>query len=187
MTEYMSCAETAKLIRRAIKAEFPNTKFSVRSKTYSGGASINVSWTDGPTYKQVDAITTGFQGAGFDGMTDLKYYVSHWLLPDGSVQLAKVPEYAGYEREDTPKPHPNAEPVSFGADYVFCNRHLSDGMIAATKAAYAKLLPRERFELTKTIPAPYRPDSFSLDDATLADFGTDAEQAFVCMARNIPA
>ncbi len=185
--EYISCAETAKLLRKAVKAEFPNTKFSVRSKTYAGGASINVSWIDGPTHKQVDAITGRFQGAGFDGMTDYKYYVSHWRLPDGSVHLAKVPEYFGHEREETPKPHPNAEPVSFGADYIFCNRHLSDCMIAATKAAYAKLLPRERFELTKTIPAGYRPDSFSLEDATLADFGTDAEQAFVCMARNIPA
>lgn len=41
-TKYLSCAETAKLIRQALKEAFPDMKFGVRSKTYSGGASIDV-------------------------------------------------------------------------------------------------------------------------------------------------
>ena len=43
MTKYFTCAETAKLIRQSLKEAFPGVKFSVRSSTYSGGASIDVS------------------------------------------------------------------------------------------------------------------------------------------------
>jgi len=47
-TVYVSVAETAKLVRAALKAAFPGITFSVRSKSYSMGASISVRWTDGP-------------------------------------------------------------------------------------------------------------------------------------------
>src|SRR3954468_22279025 len=77
-TKFISVAETAKLIRAALKKAFPTVKFAVRSKKYAGGASINVSWTDGPTAKQVEAITGQFQSAGFDGSIDFGYSVSHW-------------------------------------------------------------------------------------------------------------
>jgi hypothetical protein len=60
---YVSCADTAKLVRDELKAAFPGRKFSVRSKTYSG-----------PTGKDVDAIVGKFAGASFDGMKDLKSY-----------------------------------------------------------------------------------------------------------------
>lgn len=46
--DYLSAADTAKLVRVALKRSFPGTRFSVRSKTYSGGASIDVSWMDPP-------------------------------------------------------------------------------------------------------------------------------------------
>ena len=125
-TRYLSCAETAKLVRGALKREFPGVKFSVRSKTYSGGASIRVRWTDGPTTESVKAVASVYAGGGFDGMIDMKYYVMTWLLPDGSAawghssgtggSRGSVP---GYDHE---KPHPDAELVSMGADYVFCDR-----------------------------------------------------------------
>lgn len=93
---YLSAAETAKLVRAELKEAFPKFKgFSVTSKTYSGGASINVSWTDGPTAPMVDAIVKKFAGSTFDGMVDLKTH--HDSLYKGEV-------------------------VSFGADYVFTNR-----------------------------------------------------------------
>ncbi len=44
--DYFSAADTAKLVRAALKRSFPGTRFSVRSKTYSAGASIDVSWMD---------------------------------------------------------------------------------------------------------------------------------------------
>ena len=63
MKKYLTCAETAKLIRQALKEAFPGVKFSVRSSTYGGGASITVGWTDGPTSDQVDGILNVFEGS----------------------------------------------------------------------------------------------------------------------------
>lgn len=97
-TRYISCADTAKLVREALKTAFPKIKFSVKSKTYSGGASITIRWTDGPTSKDVEAVTGKYAGASFDGMIDLKSYHTSEL---------------GGER------------VHFGADYVFTSREFS--------------------------------------------------------------
>lgn len=95
MSKYISCADTAKLVRQALKAAFPKIKFSVRSKTYSGGASMNIDWTDGPTEYDVKQVIGKFQGASFDGMIDLKsYHTSEW----------------------------EGEQVHFGADFIFCQR-----------------------------------------------------------------
>jgi hypothetical protein len=40
--QYVSAAQTAKLVRVALKQAFPATKFSVRTSTYAGGASVRV-------------------------------------------------------------------------------------------------------------------------------------------------
>jgi len=104
MARHISCADTAKLIRKALKKAFPGQKFSVRSKVYSGGASITARWTDGPTAKVVDKFIKLYQGASFDGMIDLKsYHDSALSHEDGTV-----------------------EQVQFGADYVFTSRDMSD-------------------------------------------------------------
>jgi hypothetical protein len=109
-TQYISCADTAKLIRQALKEAFPDVKFGVRSSVYSGGASINVRWTDGPNTRQVEAVAKIFEGGYFDGMTD--YQGSCYSMIDGKV-------------------------TSFGADFVFCNRSYSDEFIARAIAAVA--------------------------------------------------
>ncbi|MBU2177668.1 MAG: hypothetical protein KJ556_21460 [Gammaproteobacteria bacterium] len=67
-TRYISVTDTAKLIRPALAKQFPGVKFSVRSQSYSGGASIHVNWTDGPRSREVDQIIKGFEGTSFDGM-----------------------------------------------------------------------------------------------------------------------
>lgn len=95
---YLTCAETAKLVRAALKETFPGQKFSVRSSVYSMGASIDVSWTDGPTAEQVDDVTNAFRGSDFDSMQDMKVYRDSRL---------------------------NGERVSFGADYIHTRRDLS--------------------------------------------------------------
>ena len=64
--EYLSCADTAKLIRAALKESFPGVKFSVRSSVYSGGASININYVDGPSYEQVKAVAGMFEGSYFE-------------------------------------------------------------------------------------------------------------------------
>jgi hypothetical protein len=48
-TQYLSCAETAKLVRAALKESFPGVKFSVKSSTYAGGASIMLPTLTAPT------------------------------------------------------------------------------------------------------------------------------------------
>lgn len=127
-TRYLTVTETAKLVRQALAKQFPNIKFSVHSKSYSGGASINVSWTDGPRAKVVDQIIKGFEGRSFDSMNDLASNQDSWLLPDGTADLAYRPEshggsIPGYTSD---APHPNAVMVHFGANYIFSNRHISN-------------------------------------------------------------
>ena len=107
---YLSCAETAKLIRAALKESFPGVKFSVRSSVYSGGASIDVRYLDGPAVKQVEAVAGAFAGSYFDGMIDYKGSVYHTL--DG-------------------------RPVQFLADFVFVGRDYSDEVVASVMAMVA--------------------------------------------------
>lgn len=56
MTRYIPVADCAKIVRKALKENFTLEKFSVRSKSFAGGASIDIEWTDGPTSKAVDAV-----------------------------------------------------------------------------------------------------------------------------------
>jgi hypothetical protein len=99
---YVPVAETAKYIRAALKEAFPKIKFSVRSHSYSGGASIRVDWTDGPTEAMVRSVTGQFSGATFDAMTDYKDY---------------------HDSEF------NGETVHWGADYVFTEREYSEAFL----------------------------------------------------------
>ena len=112
MTKYIAVTETAKLIRAALKEAFPEIKFSVRTDKYANGSSINVSWQEGPTAAQVDAIAKTFQGGYFDGMTDYKGHHNHMM---------------------------NGEEVSFGGDFVFCRREIANDKIAKAAEIFAKI------------------------------------------------
>ena len=106
MSTYLTCAESAKMLREALKRNFPGVKFSVRSKTYAGGASITVTWNDGPSSKMVDAVAQRFAGADFDGMTDcMSYHRDLLVAADGTI------------RE-----------VHFGSDFIFCRRETKPGL-----------------------------------------------------------
>ena len=136
----LSCAETAKLVRAALKKAFPEVKFSVRSSTYSMGASIDVSWDMGPAVSEVDKVVGGFEGSSFDGMNDLKSYQDSWLLPDGTAQLASRPESYGGSIPGfvSDAPHPDARLVSFGADSVHTNRHCPDDISERIGRGYVR-------------------------------------------------
>jgi Large polyvalent protein associated domain 29 len=129
-TRYLSCADTAKLVRKALKSEFPGVKFSVRSSTYAGGASISVGWTDGPVVPDVDAVVEPYRGADFDGMTDMQSYRPHTLManPDGTY-----------------------EDISYGADYISCQRRNGPERVAAAEAEVRDFLGRD-FEPTERLP-----------------------------------
>jgi hypothetical protein len=121
---YLSVAETAKFVRRALKREFPGVKFSVRSDSYSGGASIDVKWTDGPTRRDVERVAKAYAGATFDGMIDLKSYHSSEL----------------YVADD---PARDGEAVHFGADFVFCERSYSEAFARQVRDDLARHWSRE--------------------------------------------
>lgn len=60
----------AENIRRELKRAFPGVKFKVRSDFNC----VDIYWTDGPTSKQVKAITDKYKAGTFDGMTDCYEY-----------------------------------------------------------------------------------------------------------------
>lgn len=157
--EYLTCAQTAKLIRATLAKRFPGYQFSVRSSTYAGGASIDVGWYDGPPAKVVDGVIGGFAGKGFDGMIDLAYYKKAWLLPDGSAVLAESPGTEA-SRGSVPEvivdpPSPDARLIRFGADYVHTQRTL-------TPQAEAIIDRKVRAKYGDNITAP--PTSGGCDD-----------------------
>lgn len=112
MKQYLSCAETSKMIRSVLKESFPGVKFSVVSSTYSMGASINIRYQDGPGADAVKSVVSIFNGSYFDGMQD--YKGSNYAAIDG-------------------------QEVRFGADFVFVDRQISDELYAAMiDALYVK-------------------------------------------------
>lgn len=117
------------MIRSALKAAFPGVKFSVRSQR---GCSISVRWVDGPTHRDVDAITSLYAGGSFDGMTDLRTSHTTMLTTDAGAEL-----------------------VRFGADFVICQRDTSDEWRAEIVAEIARVagveLELERDVWTKRV------------------------------------
>jgi len=106
---WIDTAEQAKLVRAALRRAFPGVRFRVRIHRYSGGSSVDVRWTDGPTWRAVKAVTDPYDGQRFDGMVDLGYSVRSWLSPDGSARLAHDPGSGGSrgsnpERFGDPRP-----------------------------------------------------------------------------------
>src|SRR5262245_4943289 len=150
MSTYLTCAESAKLLRRALARSFPGIKFSVRSSTYSGGASIRVGWTDGPRRQAVERIAGQFAGATFDGMTDSMHY--HTTTLDG-------------------------RDVRLGSDFVFCNREVSD---YDAKVATADAYIRQHCRLEGSEPHPRFGNQWVSDLARgmAYDWTDGAESAF---------
>lgn len=64
-------ARGAKNLKKHLAIAFPGVKFTVKSRSYSGGNSIDVAWAFGPTRKEVEAIANRYQEGSFDGMQDL--------------------------------------------------------------------------------------------------------------------
>lgn len=86
----------AENIRRELKAAWPGVTFSVTSKTFSMGNSVDVRWTDGPTSKQVKEIADKYQNGDFDGMVDL------YELRQGFDYTYGASKYVMEQRRETP-------------------------------------------------------------------------------------
>lgn len=69
----------SKNAKAELKATFPGVKFSVKTSRFSGGDSMYVRWTDGPTTRQVEAIINKYSAGRFDGSTDsYDYNTTPW-------------------------------------------------------------------------------------------------------------
>ncbi len=127
----LSTADTAKIIRNELKEKFPGQKFSVVSENYSGGSSIDIRWTDGVSLTDVESVVKGYENAGFDGSIDLKYYKTHYLLPNGKIVLGRSEGTASsggyYPAVDNVKPE-GAKIIHMGANFIFCERSISPEM-----------------------------------------------------------
>lgn len=115
----LTTAETAKLVRAAVKAAFPGVKFSVRSDTYSMGSSVDVSWTDGPAVSAVEKITNDYRGSDFDSMQDLKTYRGPVQVTDGRGRVQRV---------------------RLGCDFVHTHRQVSPEYAARFEGLAAEIL-----------------------------------------------
>jgi len=125
-TEYLTCAETAKLVRKALARSFPGVKFSVRSDVYSNGASIRVHYQDAALdQREVQQVAERYAGSDFDGMIDMKYSRRAFLDEDGEVHGYQDPGTVGsggsIPAQNDVQPA-NTRLVRFGADFVFVTR-----------------------------------------------------------------
>jgi hypothetical protein len=96
-----SHAIAAQNIKKELSQNFLGIKFSVKSKSYSGGNSINIDWELGPTTEQVKAFTYKYEAGDFDGMTDCYNY-------SNDFKTRQFQEKNG------------------SAKYIFCNRNIPD-------------------------------------------------------------
>lgn len=143
---YLSCAETAKIIRGELKKRFPGQKFSVRSDVYSMGASIDVRWENGVSLTAVGEVVKTYESSGFDGSIDLKYGKTHYLTKEGEIILGYsmgTRESAGYIpafREPMPE---GAQEVHLGADFIFCERKITEELQDRIAREMAMLMNEE--------------------------------------------
>ena len=135
---YVDVADVAKLVRQSLKSSFLGVRFSVRSTRYAGGASILVTWKEGPHESEVREIVDQYAGARIDGDYSPRP-VYHYLRPDGQTMVAhNPPSYAIGASEPEGEDNralarlipPDFELVHFGADFVLCYREPSDAEVA---------------------------------------------------------
>lgn len=72
-------------IRKELKAAYPETKFSITSKSYTGGSSVDIDYEDGPTEKELQKITGKHEYGHFNGMEDIYEYSN----VNGEIHQAK--------------------------------------------------------------------------------------------------
>jgi hypothetical protein len=123
--KWLSCADTAKLVREVLKAKFPGTKFSVRSQNYAGGASIHIGYVDGPPSREVEAACDHLRRSDFNAMIDLQESRGGTLLVD------EIGEF---------------EQIHYGADFISAQREFSDEVEAGAKARIAELAGVDHFD-----------------------------------------
>lgn len=92
-------ASEAEKIRKILKDAFPWVKFTVRSKSFSMGSSVHVSWVDFPTEKAVRKVISEFEHVGRDETGEIlgggnRYVIceNRWSKDVEAQILEKLPE-----------------------------------------------------------------------------------------------
>jgi Large polyvalent protein associated domain 29 len=86
--------ETAVMVRHALKAAWPEMKFSVRMARGTAYGWLDVSWSDGPTCRQVDDLVGLYQGSRFDGMDDAYHRLPNRLVCFAGTELPTEVRFA---------------------------------------------------------------------------------------------
>lgn len=91
-----SAKETAAKIRKWLKKEYPGTKFSVTSETFSFHSTVNVKWKNGiePNHDELYDRVAAFKSTSFDGMTDSSevkgyFYEGEWYYGADYVRYSR--------------------------------------------------------------------------------------------------
>lgn len=150
---YISPADTARLIRSALKLAFPGVPFGVRTRTYSGGSSINVRWTDGPAKARVDDALSGFVGRDFDGMIDMAFSSDCYMTRAGTIGFARTSGTVG-SRGVIPAA---SSPVPYGAALVIFGSYIfTDRALTGTLPDFGDYWAWKAVHDTDRAPAPVR-------------------------------
>jgi hypothetical protein len=67
-------ALAARNIKKELSQKYPGISFGLRSKSFSMGNSVNVSWDLGPTSQEVQSVIAKYEKGIFDGTQDLYEY-----------------------------------------------------------------------------------------------------------------
>lgn len=123
--EWITDADIAKMVRQALKKAFPEIKFSVRTNH-----AISVTWTDGPTNREVKQVVNVFATQNFDPMIDMSFPSSLWLYEDGSASFAHTGGTVGsmgtVQEAIGSAQHPSGVLVEkISSVFIFCHREQS--------------------------------------------------------------
>lgn len=130
-TAWVPSVEVAKYVRAILKEKFSGRKFSVRKDQSTGTIRIDVDvsglGSDGAQslVREVQNEIGFLHGEGFDGMIDMRYSRTHYLLPNGQIIFGGT-EGTGnsggvYERQEIAAPE-GAIPVRLANDFIFVQR-----------------------------------------------------------------
>lgn len=68
--EISTHAKCAKEMRKELNEAYPLVKFSIRSSSFAGGTSVDISWEGGPEIKEIYKIVDKYRYGVFDLWTD---------------------------------------------------------------------------------------------------------------------
>lgn len=120
-----SAAEVGSLARARLARLWPGHLFYVTTQTYSGGASMHVKWIDGPSLKEVEAVTRMYADRQVMDNTDYSAGIGHWMQPDGTVTVRYKSPNSEHDGEKHDRPTPDAVAVDFATGHVHADRYLS--------------------------------------------------------------